>query len=89
MLNANCLAVAIDWTIRVEYLKARDAVWQVIQDVEDLFTDIGLPKQLSEVNAKLDDPAAVVDEAYNSFLNQVNPRPASKEVIEGIISEIT
>jgi len=83
-----CLALAIDWTIRVEYLKARDAVWQVIQEVEDLFTDIGLPKRLQDVDASLDDIAPVVDEAYNSFLNQVNPRQASREDLESIIGEI-
>jgi len=82
------LALAIDWTIRVECLKARDAVWQVIQEVEDLFTDIGLPKRLQDVNASLDDIAPVVDEAYNSFLNQVNPRQASREDLERIIGEI-
>ena len=82
------LALAVDWTIRVEYDKARDTAWQVIQEVEDLFADIGLPKRLRDINASLDDTAAVLEEAYNSFLNQVNPRQASKEDLEMIIGEI-
>lgn len=82
------LALAMDWTIRMEYPKARDAVWQAIKEVEDLFADIGLPKQLSEINTSLDDITAVVDEAYDSFLNSVNPRPGSKEDLEQIVRQI-
>jgi len=82
------LALAMEWTIRMEYPKERDAAWQVIQEVEDLLTDIGLPKKLAEMGSSLDDITAVVDEAYNSFLNVVNPRPGSEDELEQIIREI-
>ena len=82
------LVFAIDWAIRVEYPREREASLQVIDEVEDLLADIGLPKSLSEINASLDDRSAVVEEAYSSFLNQINLRPASREDIEDMISKI-
>jgi alcohol dehydrogenase class IV len=82
------LALAMDWTIRLEYLKERDVVWQVIEGVENLLSDIGLPKRLSEIDVSLGDATAVVDEAYNSFLSQVNPRQTSRKQVEEILTKI-
>jgi len=61
---------------------------QVIKVVEELLSDIGIPKRLSDINATLDDVAGVVDESYDSFLSRVNPRPVSKADIESIIQQI-
>jgi alcohol dehydrogenase class IV len=82
------LAQTVDWSICIEHRKERDVALKVIREVECLLDDIGLPKKLSEINVSLDDSAAVVEEAYNSFMNQVNPRPASKEELEKILEEI-
>ena len=82
------LALAMDWTIRLEYLQERDVVWQVIEGMENLLSDIRLPKFLSEIKVSLDDVSAIVDEAYNSFLNQVNPRQASRKDVEEILTRI-
>jgi alcohol dehydrogenase class IV len=82
------LAFAIDRTVQCNYLKERDVVWQVIENVENLLSDIGLPKFLSEIKVSLDDVSAIVDEAYNSFLNQVNPRQASRKQVEEILTRI-
>jgi len=82
------LASAIDWTIRVRYPSARQASLEVINEIKDILSDIGLPRKLSEIGVSLDDPDTVIDEAYGSFLNQVNPRPASRKDLEKIVSEI-
>lgn len=82
------LALSLDWTIRLEYSKERDVVWQVIEGVENLLSDIGIPQHLSEINVSLDDIPGIVDEAYNSFLNQVNPRQASRKQVEEILTKI-
>lgn len=82
------LAVAIDWSIRLEYPRKREASLRVIDEVEDLLADIGLPKRLSEIKASLDDQAAVVDEAYSSFLNEINPRPAARADLKEILEQI-
>jgi len=83
------LAPAIDWRIRVEYPRERDASLQVIEEVDALLRDIGIPVKLSDAHAALDDADAVVAEASASFLSQINPRPASKIDIEQIIREIS
>jgi alcohol dehydrogenase class IV len=82
------LALAVDWTIRLEAAKERDVAWQVIEEVETLLKDIGLPKRLSEMNVWLDNKEALIEEAYTSFLNQVNPRLASRKQVEDILAEI-
>jgi alcohol dehydrogenase class IV len=82
------LALAMDWTIRAEYPKHTDVGQMVIQEVEELLSDIGIPKRLSDIQTSLDDVNAVVDEAYNSFLNQVNPRQATKEDLDRIMDQI-
>jgi len=83
------LALAMDWTIRAEYLKPADVGQKVIEEVENLQSDIGIPKRLSDVQTSLDNVSDIVDEAYSSFLNQVNPRQASRKDLERIISQIT
>ena len=77
----------MDWTIRAEYPKHTDAGQMVVAEVEELLSDIGIPKHLSDIQISLDDVSAIVDEAYDSFLNQVNPRQASKEDLEGIMGK--
>jgi alcohol dehydrogenase class IV len=82
------LALAMDWTIRAEYLKPADVGQKVIEEVENLQVDIGIPMRLSDIRISLDNIPDIVDEAYHSFLNQVNPRQASKEDLERIINNI-
>lgn len=82
------LACPIDWTIRVQYPRDRDASLQVIKEVEILLQDIGIPKNLSDVNVTLEDSGKVIEEAYNSFLNQINPRPARKKELEEIVCAV-
>ena len=82
------LALAMDWTIRLECSNERDVVYKVIESVETLIDDIGLPKRLSDVNVTLANTELLVEEVFNSFLHQVNPRYASREQLEEILSKI-
>ncbi len=82
------LAQAMDWTIRAEYPKHTDVGQMVVKEVEALLSDIGIPRHLSDIQIALDDVPAIVDEAYDSFLNQVNPRKGTKEDLARIIGQI-
>jgi alcohol dehydrogenase class IV len=82
------LALAMDRTVSLGTLRERDIVLRVIEGVEDLFSDVGLPKRLSEIGVSLSDPKAVVDEAASSSLAQVNPRQVSRKDVEAILSKI-
>jgi alcohol dehydrogenase class IV len=82
------VALAADWTIRSENSREKDVVLRVIEEVECLLKDVGLPKHLSEISVSLDDVQTIVDEASNSFLNQVNPRQASRKDVEEILRKI-
>jgi alcohol dehydrogenase class IV len=82
------VALAADWTIRSENSREKDVVLRVIEEVESLLKDVGLPKHLSEISVSLDDLQTIIDEAYNSFLNQVNPRQASRKDVEEILRKI-
>lgn len=82
------LAIAMDLKMRTEDRKEKEPVDQIINAVEKLLTEIGIPKRLSDIDVALDDVAGVVNEAYNSFLNQVNPRPATRQDIENIVEQI-
>jgi alcohol dehydrogenase class IV len=81
-------ANAMDSTIRLKYLNERDVVFKVIEGVENLLFDVGLPRSLSEAGASLGEIDALIDEACSSFLNQVNPRPASRKQVEDILKMI-
>jgi alcohol dehydrogenase class IV len=81
-------AHAMDWTIHLEGYSERDVVLKVIEGVENLLLDIGLPRNLSEAGASLKETEVLVDEAISSFLNQVNPRPASRKQVEDILKMI-
>ena len=82
------LALAMDWTLCAQYPKQTDVGKMVVKAVEDLLFDIGIPKSLADIKAPLDDIGAIVDEAFESFLNQVNPRQATKADLERIIRQI-
>ena len=59
--------------------KQKDIIDQIIQEVEEPLVDIGIPKRLSDIGVALDDIAGVVNQACDSFLNPVNPRPATQQ----------
>jgi alcohol dehydrogenase class IV len=82
------LAHAVEWTLRLECLNQRDVVMKVIEEVETLLTDIGLPSSLTEAGASLGETEALIDEAVNSFLNKMNPRPANRKQVEDILKKI-
>lgn len=82
------LAQSIDWKIPAGNTGKSDVSDQVIKAVEELLSDIGIPKRLSDTNATLEDIPGLIAEACDSFLSQVNPRPASKADIESIIQQI-
>ena len=81
-------AQAIDCTIRLKYPNERDVVLKVIEEVENLLSDVGLPKRLTEIGTSLLETESLVKEASSSFLNQVNPRPASRKQVEDILNMI-
>lgn len=82
------LALAMDWEIRIKNWKQADIIDQTINAVEMLLADIGIPKRLSDIDVALDDVTGVVNEASDSFLSQVNPRPVARQDIEQIIEHI-
>jgi alcohol dehydrogenase class IV len=82
------LASAIDKTIQFNYPEERDVVWQAIENVENLLSDIGLPKFLSEINVSFDHLSGIVEEAFNSPLNQANPRQTNRKQVEEILTKI-
>ena len=82
------LALSVDWTIRMEAAKERDVACQVIEEVETLLQDIGLPRRLSELNVSIDNREALIEEASTSYLNQINPRQASRKQVEEILMQI-
>ncbi|MBC8392695.1 MAG: iron-containing alcohol dehydrogenase [Deltaproteobacteria bacterium] len=82
------LALCIDRKIPAGMTGQKGIDDRVIQAVEELLSEIGIPKRLSDISATLDDVAGVVDESYDSFLSRVNPRPVSKADIESIIQKI-
>lgn len=82
------LTLAKDWKISAENRKQKDIVDEIINEVENLLTDIGIPKRLSDIGVALEDVAGVVNEACDSFLNQVNPRPADRQDIKRIVEQI-
>jgi len=82
------LALTMDWTIRLKHLNEREVVLQVIAEVENLLQDIGIPKRLSQIQVSISDTKSVVNEAVDSFLNQINPRLASREDLEQMMQQI-
>ncbi len=82
------LVPAIDWKILTEYPRHRQASQQVIDEIDTLLNDIGIPKRLSDANILLEDTSTIIDEAYESLLNQINPRCASRKDLEKIIELI-
>jgi alcohol dehydrogenase class IV len=82
------MALVIDWSICSEFLSERDIALQVVAEVETLLEDIGIPRRLSDIGKSLPDVAGVIDEAYGSFLNLINPRPATKEEVEMLVKKV-
>ena len=82
------LALAMDWTTRCDCPSERDIAWRVIESVETLLSDIGIPKHLSEMNVTLKDITPIAKEAFDNFLNQINPRQTTQEQVEEMLSKI-
>jgi len=97
VMRFNCAAVSSQYSslirtvgghARFEKDPPRNAAAQVIRAVEKLLGDIGLPANLPESRSIGNAVAAIAAEAHASFLNHVNPRPASRAEIEGILKQI-
>ena len=78
----------LEWAIGREYHGEREMALKVIEEVQNLLTDIGLPSRLSETGISVKESEMIVEEACSSYLNQVNPRPASRKQMEDILNMI-
>ncbi|WP_226036655.1 iron-containing alcohol dehydrogenase [Aquibacillus saliphilus] len=73
--------------LMVDELSEKSAALKTIVAIENMIEDIGLQKGLKEFNILQEDIPNLAEDALLSAQLKVNPRPVTKEDIEGIISE--
>jgi alcohol dehydrogenase class IV len=75
------MAIAANPDSAADSMGDRDMAFRMIDEVNDLLEDLQFPETVGDMGISLELTDKIVDDAYNSYLAQINPRSTSREEV--------
>lgn len=66
----------------------RKMAFKIVDDVKNLLEDLNFPKSLGDLGISLGLTDKIIDDAYDSYLNRINPRATSREEVIKLFEKV-
>jgi alcohol dehydrogenase class IV len=82
------MAIAANPYSGIEAMRETNNASKLIDEVKHLLEDLHFPKTFRDIGISVELTDKIIDDAYNSYLAQINPRPTSREEVIRMLEKV-